>query len=129
MNIPLTHKGFTLLEVMVTLSIMAIALISLFDLQIQTLSMNMETRFNACAPYLAKKKLAEFEMTPLGEISPGAGDFADEYPGFTWTLETEDVQPEVLKTTRLSFKKMDLHVGFSQNEWEYRLRAYRLIQE
>jgi general secretion pathway protein I len=129
MNIPLHEKGFTLLEVMVTLSIMAIALISLFDLQTQTLSMNMETRFNAFAPYLAKQKLAELEMTSPTEISPGTGDFADDYPGFTWKLEIEDVQPEVLKNTRLSFKKMDLIVGFNQNEREYSLRTYRLVQE
>ncbi|MCU0593194.1 MAG: prepilin-type N-terminal cleavage/methylation domain-containing protein, partial [Desulfobacterales bacterium] len=46
-------QGFTLLEVMVALGIMAIVLVSVYRLHSQTLAMSVESRFYTQAPLLA----------------------------------------------------------------------------
>lgn len=125
---PSREKGFTLLEVMVTISIIAIALISLFDLQTQTISMNMESGFYATAPFLAQKKLAELELSPIHEMASGSGDFSDEFPGYTWKVTVEDIQSEALKTGSILFKKIDVLIGFHQEALQYEMRIYRTFQ-
>ena len=51
--------GFTLLEVMVSVAIMSIVLVSVYRLHSQSLTMNTEARFYTQAPMLAQSKLAE----------------------------------------------------------------------
>ena len=59
-------SGFTLLEILVAISIISIALIAVYRLYTQTLSMHQFQIFNTQAPMLAQKKMAErvgFEPT------------------------------------------------------------------
>jgi len=129
MKNPSRQKGFTLLEVMVTVSIIAIALISIFDLHTQTISMNIDTQFNATAPFLARKKWTELEMLPIHELTPGSGDFGEEFPGFAWKVAAEDIQAEELKTSRFLLKKIDIQISFNHEEMVYEMRTYRAFQE
>ena len=52
-------SGFTLLEVMVAMAIMAIVLVSVYRMHSQTLTMNSASRFYTLAPLLAQSKLAQ----------------------------------------------------------------------
>jgi prepilin-type N-terminal cleavage/methylation domain-containing protein len=47
-------SGFTLLEVMVAMAIMAIVLVSVYRMHSQTLTMNMAARFYTQAPMVAQ---------------------------------------------------------------------------
>jgi general secretion pathway protein I len=84
---PAGHNGFTLLEVMVAISMLAIALTTLFGSQSQSVSLAATTKFNIQGPLLAQLKLAEFTASTDRPASD-SGDFGDEFPGFQWQLET-----------------------------------------
>lgn len=73
-------KGFTLLEVMVAMAILAIVLVSVYRMHSQTLTMSAANRFYTQAPMLAQSKLAQLESAS-SEISAGdSGDFGSQVP-------------------------------------------------
>ena len=84
--------GFTLLEVMVAMSILAIALVGVFKLQSQSISMSTEARFKTTAALLAQSKMvdAESSLTLLNRTENG--DFGTDYPQYNWRLEVTDTQ-------------------------------------
>jgi len=120
------ERGFTLLEVMVSVSIIAIVFFSVFRMHIQTLAMCDSVRFYSLAPMLAQTKFAELVENPsLESLSDGSGDFGADFPGYRWQLAVLDVTSEVLENTSEDLKQIDLSVSFE--EAVYRLRTYRLF--
>ncbi len=118
--------GFTLLEVMVAVSIIAIVFISVFRLHTQTLAMNGTVRFYAVAPVLAHGILAELENRSPDELSDDSGDFGEDFPGFSWEVGVSDVESEVLEDTAKDLKRIDLTVTFEGIV--YGLRTYRFMK-
>ena len=55
------NSGFTLLEVMIAMAIIAIALVAVFGSQSQSLSLANEAKFSTTAALLAQSKMAEIE--------------------------------------------------------------------
>ena len=90
------RDGFTLLEVLVSLAIMAFVLIAVFRMHAQSVSMQSAGRFYTTAPLLLQAKLSEFITTPLEELASDSGDFGENYPGYTWQFRLEDVDSEAL---------------------------------
>jgi general secretion pathway protein I len=121
-------SGFTLLEVMVALAIIATVLISVYKLHTQSLTLALETRFNGIAPFLAQQKLAELatEKTDLQENE--SGDFGEDFPDFSWQMEMEKMEPGFQEKTDIGFAKIDLTVFTNDNKYRYNLRTYRLMQ-
>jgi type II secretion system protein I len=78
--------GFTLIEVLVAMSIMAVGLFAVFKLQAQNLELQSEAYFMTMAGQLAKVRMAEIEAKP--ETGHSSGDFQNLQPGF---LYEEDV--------------------------------------
>ncbi len=78
--------GFTLLEVMFAVAILAIALVAVFQLQSQGLSMLGQARFETTAALLAKSKMAEMEVAGPMRLHAGSGDFGDDFPGYAWEV-------------------------------------------
>ena len=76
------NTGFTLLEVMIAISVIAIVLITVYRLHAQTISMSNRSRFYTTAPLLAQRKLAE--VTTLKSLSSDSGSFSEAFPGMTW---------------------------------------------
>jgi general secretion pathway protein I len=121
--------GFTLLEVMVAMAIMAIVLVSVYRMHSQTLTMNAANRFYTQAPMLGQSKLAQLESSSLGITSGDSGDFGDKFPGYRWRISMEDVSSEALGEIGSDLKKIDLTVSFNDNEYVYNIRTYRLIRQ
>jgi general secretion pathway protein I len=126
---PVTRDGFTLLEVMVAMAIMAIVLVSVYRMQSQTLAMNTATRFYTLAPMLAQSKLAQLETGASEIIAGDSGDFGDKFPGYSWNVSTEEVTIAALGEVANDFKRIDLSVSFNGNEYVYNVRTYRLMRE
>lgn len=82
-------RGFTLLEVMIAIAIIAIAFSSLFGSQSVSLSLATEAKFNSTASFLAQEKLAELESGISG-FNDDEGDFGEEFPDFSWKIEARD---------------------------------------
>jgi general secretion pathway protein I len=80
-------QGFTLLEVVISLGIMAIALTAVFQLQASNLTIQDEARFLTAASQLAQSKLAEMETNDQIIEGRDQGDFGEEFPDFTFKTE------------------------------------------
>jgi general secretion pathway protein I len=125
----LTTSGFTLLEVMVAIAILAIVLVSVYRMHSQTLTMNTAARFYTQAPMLAQSKLAQIEVADSGIAGTDSGDFGDKFPGYTWRISTEEVVSEALGEIAADLKRIDMTVVFNSDEYSYNVRTYRLIRE
>ncbi len=125
---PKPQWGFTLLEVMVALSIIAIVLVSVYRMHAQTLSMNHEVRFYATAPMLAQIKMAEIESESLEDMGDDSGDFGDEFPNYRWNIVIDDVESAALGNMAKDLKKIDLLISSHNDEFIYNLRAYKYLK-
>lgn len=122
---PKPEPGFTLLEIMVSVSIVAIVLVSVFKMHAQTIWMSNTIKFHATAHLLAQQKLAEFETISSHQQISDSGDFGDEFPGYAWHLSVDDIDSELLGSVAEDLKRVDVTVTFKQNENSYQIRAYR----
>jgi general secretion pathway protein I len=121
-------SGFTLLEVMVAMAIIAIALTAVLGSQSQGVSLASEAKFNTTAPLLAQSKIAEIEMTEAVDLSGNSGDFGEDFPGYTWEFIVEDVVFEKPENVSDLLKRIDLKVSWGDEEqYQYRLRLYRFF--
>lgn len=118
------RRGFTLLEVMVAVSIIAIVMVSIVRLQGQTISMNETIRFYALAPLLAQSKLTEIILKPDDFEGEQSGDFGDDYPGYAWKAQTEPLTVEVPESATLELKKIDLLVILNDGQMKFALQRY-----
>lgn len=119
------RNGFTLLEVMVAMSIIAIVLLAVYRLHSQTLMMNYSARFYTTAPLLAQQKLSELELSASDELIDAAGDFGENHAGYAWEVSVGNFESELLKTAAENLKRIDLKITFNQDELAYTLRTYR----
>ena len=124
-----TDFGFTLLEIMVAVSIIAIVLVSVYKMHAQTLSMNYTARFYTTAPLLAQRKMAELEITSLKDLAEDAGDFGDDFPNYRWNVAVNDVESEALGQNAANLKKIDVTIALNNDELTYSLRTYKLYRE
>lgn len=85
-------KGFTLMEIMVAMAILAIALVSVFQLQSQTISMAVDSRFMTTAALLAQSKMVDMETASDLSNKTDAGVFGPDYPQYTWRTVVSDTQ-------------------------------------
>ncbi|MBC2715524.1 MAG: prepilin-type N-terminal cleavage/methylation domain-containing protein [Desulfobacteraceae bacterium] len=117
-------KGFTLLEVMVSVSIIAIVLVSILRLQGQTISMNETIRFYTIAPLLADSKVSEIRLYPSDFDLSSSGDFGDDYPGYTWNVQIDEMKIDVIESAELNLKKIDLVISLNDDELKFSLRHF-----
>ena len=122
-------SGFTLLEVLIAMAIMAIVLVSVYRLQSQTLSMTAATRFYTQAPLLAQSKMAQLEATSSDAVSGDSGDFGEKFPGYGWSVSSEDVSSETLGEAAENLKRIDVTVTLNENEYQYTVRLYRILDK
>lgn len=95
-------RGFTLLEIMLAMAILAIAFTAVFQSQSQSISMIGGSRFDTTAPLLAQSEMARIEGIPLQNLSSGEGNFGDTFPDYTWRLDITETQIENLKKITLT---------------------------
>lgn len=126
---PATSVGFTLLEVMVAMAIMAIVLVSVYRMHSQTLNMNAANRFYTQAPMLAQSKLAQLEAGSSDIIAGDSGDFGEKFPGYTWNVSVSEISIEALGEVSNDLKQIDLIVSLNNDEFTYSVRMYRLFRE
>jgi len=79
------EKGFTLLEVVVSVAIIGVALMILLSAVNRNLDIAGKSRDSQIAALLAQQMLTEIEMEGFPNIREEEGKFQD-YPGFEWFL-------------------------------------------
>lgn len=120
MNGKKTARGFTLMEVMIAMAILAIALVTIFQSQSQSISMTGNSRFLTTASLLAQGKMAEIEMLDMKDVRTDSGDFGDGFPGYSWRVEVKDTDFDVVKKIELTVTNNRLTVNN-----QYLLELYR----
>jgi general secretion pathway protein I len=119
------HSGFTLLEVMVAMAIMAITLMAVLDSQSASISRVSEAKFSTTAPFLAQKKMAEIEILKPGDLDSDSGDFGNDYPGYSWELTVQNASFDAPENVTDHLKQIDLEVSWGEDElYSYGLRQY-----
>ena len=97
----LTSKGFTLLEVMIALAIIATALVVLLHCYGLGVSMANESKNISLATMLAQEKMSEIELAGYPEIGESDGNFDERYPHFYWAQSISATPIEDLRRVRL----------------------------
>jgi len=115
--------GFTLLEVMIAMAILAIALVAVYQSQSQSLSMASGSRFLTTASLLAQGRMAEIDAANPLQMVNGNGDFGEAFPDYKWEVEIGDVEEIPL------LKKIALTVTNSRmtKRNTYRLTLYKVV--
>lgn len=80
-------EGFTLLEIVIALGLIAVALLAVFHLQAQNLDVQSEAQFMTLATCLIQDRLSQ--ITSRERLSEGTatGDMGEDFPDFSFQEE------------------------------------------
>ena len=98
-----TGSGFTLLEVMIALAVVAIAMMALLGLHHQSLQSVIHSQDSTKAALLAQDLMSQAELQRFPEVGNRSGDFESLYPGrfkgFRWQqiVEPAAAFPDIRK--------------------------------
>jgi len=97
------HRGFTLLEIIICLGLIALVLVSVFHLQAQNLDLQSEAQFMTTATCLLQERLSRIQSQEEIDEGTNSGDFGEDYPDYTYTQEVTEVpDTETLYKVRVS---------------------------
>lgn len=125
-------QGFTLLEVMISVAIIALVFVSLFRMQSGTISLAQTGQFNTIAPILAAQLIARIEAD-VQNWSQSDGDFGESHPGFTWTCDISDLSLDALDFIREesadSLKQIHIMINGPAEQSSYEVTTWRIALE
>ena len=120
----LHNRGFTLLEVMIAVAIVAIALTTLLGSQSQSVFFANSAKFETMAALLAQSKMSEITIQAADSLSSDSGDFGEDYSGYAWEATVSDVSIEGLDAVSDYLKQIDLAVTWGALSYNLRLYHY-----
>jgi len=123
------RAGFTLIEVIVAMAIIATVMTALFRMQSGTIDLAGADDFQANARYLSAKAIAQVELSINDpELH---GEFDQAFKGYTWQCEITDVSanlsdimPDLTEETG-ALKKIDLTITREQGTRSYHVETFR----
>lgn len=122
------QKGFTLLEIMIAVAIIAIALTTLLGSQSQSVYFANSVKFETMATLLAQSKMSELVREDSFSLSSNNGDFGDDFPGYTWEATVGDIVIEGIDVSDY-LKQIDLTVAWGVHRYDLRLYHYVAEEE
>ncbi|MBW2030506.1 MAG: prepilin-type N-terminal cleavage/methylation domain-containing protein [Deltaproteobacteria bacterium] len=122
--------GFTLLEVMIAMAIIAIVLTAVLGSQSQSVSFANEAKFYTTASLLAQSKMAEWDVMPEEELISDSGDFGEDFPGYSWHVSVSNVILDMPGKVPDYLKRVDVQVSWGdEGIYQYRVSAFRFLPE
>jgi len=129
---PLDAKGFTLLEIMVSIAVLALVMVTLFRLQSGTIRLAGHGKFNSLAPFLARQQLATIELS-LEDQTHLSGDFGDDFQGYEWSYTIENAafeEPAIISEKQFeNFKRITLEITGPNRDRSYKITTWRYLVE
>jgi type II secretion system protein I len=93
----LSAQGFTLMEVLVALSVLALGLTAVIHAVAENQDGVLAAREMTIAGTLAASKMDEIQAVGLEEFSADSGRFDPEFPDYFWTLDTpREIAPDLV---------------------------------
>ena len=83
--------GFTLLEILICMALIAIAFLAVSRLTAQNLDLQAEAQFITMANYLAQDRLSRIQSRGVLEPESVSGNFVDDFPYFRYHEEIEEI--------------------------------------
>ena len=83
--------GFTLLEIIICLGLIALVLVAVFHLQAQNLDLQSEAQFMTTATCLLQERLSQIQAQEKIEEGTNSGDFGKDYPDYVYKQEVSEV--------------------------------------
>jgi general secretion pathway protein I len=114
--------GFTLLEVMIAMAILAISLVAVYQSQSQSISMAGSSRFLTTASLLAQSRMVEIDAADPRGVAAGNGDFGENFPDYHWQVEIGETEVAALKKIILTVTNSRMVVRNT-----YRLILYKVV--
>lgn len=99
---PLAQGGFTLLEVMIALAIIAVAFVALLGLRNSDIVMHDRARAVIQATALAQQRLGDTVVGPFPDIGSSEGRFDDEHARYGWRQEVAPTPFDFVREVRVS---------------------------
>jgi general secretion pathway protein I len=123
------QAGFTLIEVIVAMAIIATVMTALFRMQAGTIDLAGADDFQTTARYLAAKALAQIELSINDpELH---GEFDQTFKGYAWQCEVtdasanlSDIMPDSTQEAG-TLKKIDLTITREQGDRSYHVETFR----
>ena len=123
------HDGFTLIEVIVAMAIIATVMTALFRMQSGTMELAGADDFQTTARYLAAKALAQIELS-IDEPELH-GEFDQAFEGYSWQCEVTDVSgnlsdimPDMAEEAG-TLQKIELKITREQGNRSYHVETFR----
>jgi general secretion pathway protein I len=127
------EHGFTLLEIMIAVAIMAIAITAILNLHSQSLTMNMASNFHIQAPLLARKIITEWETAMAVKDSAfELNGVLEGFPEYSYEINelepelpfSEDTVPNIARIVELSCT-----ILYNGGEYHYTGKTLKLINK
>lgn len=121
------QRGFTLLEIMVSMVVLGLVLVTLFKLQSSTIGLAGAGKFYSIAPWLAREQLA---VLVRGAPTNQSGAFEGPFKGYEWSCEIENGAFEEdgafpgLNEAK-SLKRINLEITGSTGGRQYKITTWR----
>lgn len=121
-------RGFTLLEVMIAVSILSIGFFAIYSLFLQSVAASEEARFKQQAAFLSTLKERSWATDP-SELARDEGDFGDDYPGWRWRLTPSKVKNKEFETVANRLSRVRLEVFQEGGNRLYGVTHYLFVTE
>lgn len=79
-----TGSGFTLLEVLIAVALLAMALVPLLGSMNASLNLAYSAKMKTIATLLARERMTRVELAGFPELGDSTGDFGDNAAAFSW---------------------------------------------
>jgi len=119
-------RGFTFLEVIVAVAIIAIVFTAALKMVSQSLALRSVSRFYSIAPYLAS--VADEKLEKDGYKAGMSGDFGEGFEGWKWNAEITKMAGNETYTWFEMLSKVDLTVRYVPDNFDYHIVFYKMVQ-
>lgn len=89
LNKKLSTSGFTLLEIIVAMGLIAIALVTVIQLHTHNIDLQTESQLISMVNFLASDRFAEIQSASDLQVGSSSGDFGEDHPMFRYKQEIE----------------------------------------
>lgn len=119
--------GFTLLEIMIALTVLAVSGLAVFRLQSQSIELASRVEFEWVAPMIAERQLALIETVPVGTKVSRHGYETIRGRDYPWRVNIQPMVEKKDKNGRYKIEKVGIEIQGKGAATSYRLIHYRCI--